>query len=144
NLAKLNPVNGMQRILSTRALVQLGINLLKLVVVGSVAYSAIRGRMNDILVAMDVGGAAQLTMFASVIFDVGIKLAIALLLIALVDYAWQRWRHVRDLRMTKLEVKEEMRRMEGDPVVKQRRRRMQMAATLQKIRAAVPKADVVV
>ena len=53
-------------------------------------------------------------------------LALVLLILAILDYIWNRYKHVQDLRMTKEEVKEEMRRMEGDPVVKQRRRRVQM------------------
>ena len=71
-------------------------------------------------------------------------MAFALLIIALLDFAWQRYKHERDLRMSKHEVKEEMRRMEGDPILKQRRRKMQLAAAMQHIRTTVPTADVVV
>ena len=143
-LTKLNPINGFGRIFSMRTLVQLAINFLKLLVVGAVAWSAIHDRIGALLAAMDVGDNSRIVLFATIVFDVGIRMALALLVIALIDYAWQKWRHIRDLRMTKQEVKEEMRSMEGDPIIKQRRRRMQMAATLQKIRSAVPKADVVV
>jgi len=143
-LSKLNPVNGIGRLFSSRSVVQLAINLVKLLVIGGVAWSAIHGRAGEIMAALDVEGGGLLTLVATLLFDVGIRMGLAMLAIALIDYIWQKWKHLRDLRMTKQDVKEEMRRMEGDPIVKQRRRRMQLAATLQKIRSTVPKADVVV
>lgn len=143
-LNKLNPFSGVGRLFSSRSVVQLAINLVKLAVIGGVAWSAIRGRSGQIMAALDVDGGGLLVLIATIIFDVGIRMALAMLLIALIDYIWQKWRYIRDMRMTKQDVKEEMRRMEGDPIIKQRRRRMQMAATLQKIRSTVPKADVVV
>lgn len=143
-LDKLNPINGLKRLFSTRTLVQAGMNVLKLALVGLVAWSAIRSRRDEIMLAMGVGGWHQLVVHSQVLYDVGLRLAIVLLLIALMDYFWHRYKHERDLRMTKEEVKEEMRRMEGDPIIKQRRRRMQFAAAIQRIRSAVPTADVVV
>jgi len=143
-LDKLNPINGFRRLFSTRTLVQAGMNVLKLALVGLVAWSAIRGRRDEIMLALGVGGWQQLVVYSRVLYDVGLQLAVVLLLIALLDYAWHRYKHERDLRMTREEVKEELRRMEGDPVIKQRRRRMQFAAALQRIRSAVPTADVVV
>jgi flagellar biosynthetic protein FlhB len=77
-------------------------------------------------------------------FRLGIVLGVVLLILALFDYAYQRYRHERDLRMTKEEVKDEMRSMEGDPVVKRRRREAQMQLATQRMRQAVPQADVVV
>jgi flagellar biosynthetic protein FlhB len=94
-LTKLNPLNGVGRLFSMRSLVQLAINLLKLVVVTWVAYRAVVNRMNDVTLAMDIGGAAQLAMFATVLYEVGMKLALVLLVIAILDYSWQKWRHVR-------------------------------------------------
>lgn len=143
-LNKLNPFNGFGRIFSSRSIVQLAINMVKLLVIGGVAWSAIHGRSGDIMAALDIEGGGLLILIATITFDVGIRMALAMLFIALIDYIWQKWRYIRDLRMTKQDVKEEMRRMEGDPIIKQRRRRMQLAATLQKIRSTVPKADVVV
>jgi flagellar biosynthetic protein FlhB len=141
---RLNPFNGIKRLFSTRTLVQLLMNLLKLTMVSWVAYVAISKRTDEILLAISIGGWHQVAVLAKVLYQVGIQLAAILLVIALIDYGWQRFKFERDLRMTKEEVKEEMRRMEGDPIVKQRRRRMQFAAAIQRIRKAVPKADVVV
>ena len=65
-------------------------------------------------------------------------------MLAIIDYAWQRWRREQQLKMTKQEVKEEMRRMEGDPLIKQRRRQIALQRIKQRIQQDVPKADVIV
>lgn len=144
NLNKLNPMNGLQRLFSMRTLVQLAMNLLKLTFVCVVGYIVIESRLGKIFLAMEVGGWAQLALIAQIAYEIGLILAVVLFILALFDYVWQRWRHEQDIKMTKEEVKEELRRMEGDPVIKQRRRKMQLAAALQHIRKNVPKADVVV
>ena len=67
-----------------------------------------------------------------------------LLLLGIIDFAYQRWKHAQDLKMTKQQVKDEMKQTEGDPDVKRRRMRMQQQIAMQRIAAAVPRADVVV
>ncbi|OWY72443.1 flagellar biosynthesis protein FlhB [cyanobacterium TDX16] len=144
NLNKLNPVNGFQRLLSMRTIVQLAMNMLKLTFVGLVGYVIIAERIGKVFLAMEVGGWAQLALMAQILYEIGLILAVVLFVLALTDYVWQRWRHEQDIKMTKEEVKEELRRMEGDPIIKQRRRKMQLAAALMHIRKNVPKADVIV
>ena len=68
----------------------------------------------------------------------------ALLVLAILDYLYQRWQMEQDLKMTKQEVKDEMRSMEGDPKIKQRRRQIAMQIAYQQLKKAVPTADVVV
>lgn len=144
NLGKMNPISGATRLLSMRTLVQLIMNLLKLALVCLVAYASIKNRMGPIVLAMEVGGWQLVALLSTVIYDVGIRLALVLLLVGVADYAWQRWKFEQELKMTKEEIKEEMRRMEGDPMIKQRRRKMQFIALMQQIKKSVPKADVVV
>jgi len=71
-------------------------------------------------------------------------LAVILLLIGIIDWLYQRWQHKEDLKMTKQQVKDERRSMEGDPQVKGRRLRMMRDILVQQIQANVPVADVVV
>ncbi len=143
-LDKLNPANGIKRLFSTRILMQFAMNLVKLILVSIVFYLAVKDRLGDILLALAVGGWHQAVVLATVLFDVGLQLAVILLILALFDFAWQKYKHEKELRMSKQEVKEEMRRMEGDPLIRQRRRKMQFAAAVQRIKSAVPTADVVV
>jgi flagellar biosynthetic protein FlhB len=72
------------------------------------------------------------------------RVGVAMLIIAIIDYAFQRWRHERDLRMSKQDIKEEMRRMDGDPKIKLRRRQVALANLKRKLKKDVPTADVVV
>ncbi len=144
SLGKLNPITGAGRVFSVRALVQLVMNLLKLGLVCAVAVSVIRKRMPDIAATMECSGWQQVLLFSKLTWDFGLKISAVLLALAVLDYVWQRYRFERDLRMTKEEVREEMRRMEGDPIVKQRRRQLQMKLALQRLRRDVPKANVVV
>jgi len=81
---------------------------------------------------------------SEMIYDLALKLASLLLVLAVLDFAYQKWQHLRDLRMTKEEVKEELKRMEGDPLIKQRRSRVARQLAMQRVGQAVPKADVVV
>jgi flagellar biosynthetic protein FlhB len=71
-------------------------------------------------------------------------IGLALLLLAILDYAAQRWKHEQDLRMTHQEVREEMKNLQGDPQIVARRRAIQRQMVLNRISSSVPKADVVV
>jgi flagellar biosynthetic protein FlhB len=78
------------------------------------------------------------------VYAVGLKIGIALLVLAVIDFGLQKWKHEKDLRMTKQEVKDEMRSMEGDPKIKQRRRQVAMQIAGKRLKKDVPTADVVV
>lgn len=144
SLSKINPINGLQRLFSIRSVVAAAINFVKVLLVGAVAYAIIAAAAPAILHSFALDFVGVMGVGWKLVFDTGLKLAVALLLLAIVDYAWQRYRHERDLRMTKEEVKDELRSMEGDPKVKNRRRQLQMQMAMQRLRKDVPKADVIV
>ncbi|HNQ22313.1 MAG TPA: flagellar biosynthesis protein FlhB [Phycisphaerae bacterium] len=144
NLGKLNPINGLKRMFSGRTLAAAVINLGKLFLVGVVAYLTLVGSAAEVLYAFTVGFPEALGLGAALTFRLGIRLAAVLLILGLADYAYQRYRHERDLRMTKEEVKDEYRSMEGDPQIKRRRRQLQFQLAMHRIKAGVKKADVVV
>jgi flagellar biosynthetic protein FlhB len=143
-LNKLNPITGLGRIFSARSVVMLFINVGKLLLVAAVVYVTMRGMADRIIYALTMDHVAIFGLAAHLTFRMGIALAVLLLLLAVIDYAYQRYRHEKDLRMTKQEVKDELRNMEGDPVVKSRRRQVQMQLAMQRLRSMVPQADVVV
>lgn len=144
SLDKLNPLSGFARIFSARTFVQFAFSLLKLLLVGWLAAALLRGRVGEVMTAIGLSGATQLAWMARATYEFGVNVALALFVLALLDYIWQRFRFERDLRMTKEEVREELRSMEGDPMLKQRRRQLQMKLALQRLQRDVPKADVVV
>jgi flagellar biosynthetic protein FlhB len=81
---------------------------------------------------------------ATMMFELALWILAVLLVLGVLDYLYQKFKHTRDLRMTKQQVKDEMRQSEGDPEVKRRRMRIQRQIAQQRIASAVPKADVIV
>jgi flagellar biosynthetic protein FlhB len=145
NLAALNPLKGVAKLFGKgRSPVQALIGALKLVVVVSVAWSALSGRIEMVVQAQDLDYLQILGLAASLVYAIGLRVGVALLVLAVIDYAWQRYRLETQLKMSKQEVKEEMRRMEGDPRIKQRRRQIAMQMARQRMKKDVPTADVVV
>ena len=144
SLKKLNPISGIARMFSPRSVVTLVLNLAKLSLVTAVAYQIVRGVADQIIFSLSLDYVAIFGLAAHLVFRLGVMLAVVLLVLALIDYAYQRYRHEKDLKMTKEEVKDELRSMEGDPLVKRRRREVQMQLAYQRLQQEVPRADVVV
>lgn len=145
NLEALNPIRGIGKIFGGgQSLVLLLMNLLKVTLVGLTAYSAVHGRLLQIVTVQQLTFIQIFGLGAEIVYAIALRIAILLLVLAIVDYAWQRFRNERELRMTKQEVKEEMKRMEGDPQIKQRRRQIAIQTAMRKLKKDVPKADVVV
>jgi len=109
-----------------------------------VAYSALHDRMAQVVMAQELGYLQILGLGASLVYSIGIRVGVALLVLAILDYVISRYQLEKQLKMTKQEVKEEMRRMEGDPKIKQRRRQIAMQIANQRLKKDVPTADVVV
>ncbi|MEO6436583.1 MAG: EscU/YscU/HrcU family type III secretion system export apparatus switch protein [Tepidisphaeraceae bacterium] len=144
NKGVLDPARGFGRMFDGRSAAQLSINAIKIVLVTVVAFAATRGRMDEIvgLGGQSIGKIASAA--GAVVYAVAIRVAIVLLVIAVIDYAYQKIRHERDLRMTRREIKDEMRRLEGDPQGKQRRRSAAAAWAQARLMRDVAGASVVV
>jgi flagellar biosynthesis protein FlhB len=143
-LEHISPMKGARRLFSTDSLVRLGQSLLKLLFVGAVAYSALHGMLPRVLGASGAALEGLLWLAADLIYTLALRVTIALLILGLIDYFYQRWKLERGLRMTKQEVREEMKSMDGDPQLKQHRRQIQMRLAAQRLRVDVPRADVIV
>ncbi len=144
SLAKINPLAGLQRLFSMRGAMHAATSFVKLLVVAAVAYFTLWGSGAAVLAALMIEEQTFPALAGALTLKLALRLGAALFVLSLFDYAWQRFRHERDLRMTKEEVKDELRSMEGDPHVKRRRRDLQWQLALQRLRKEVPKADVVV
>lgn len=144
-LEMLNPTRGLKKIFGGgQGVVTLLMNLAKMIMIGVVAYSAIHDRLGLIAGATTLSQEQIFGLGAQIVYDIGIRIAILLLVLALIDYIYQRYKIEKELKMTKQQVKDEMKRMEGDPQIKQRRRQLQMNRAMQRIRQDVPTADVIV
>ena len=144
SLSKLNPINGIKRLFSLQSLIMAFANIGKVAVVSLVAYLVMSASAAAIIYAFTLEFQDVFLLGAWLTFRLGIWLSLALLVLALLDLAWQRYKHERDMRMTKEEVKDELRSMEGDPKIKARRRQIQMQLAMQRVKKEVPGADVVV
>jgi flagellar biosynthesis protein FlhB len=144
NFAALNPMAGFGRIFSRDSLVHTVMSLLKLGLVLWIGWSAVSSRMDQVLAVQERDYVGAFALGASVVYAVGIRIAVVLFILALLDYGWQRFSHEQKLRMTKQEIKEEMRHMEGDPKIKQRRRQIAMQMAQRRLKKDVPTADVIV
>ncbi len=142
---KLNPLNGIKKVMiSRRSLMELAKSLVKILVVGTVAYSAIEQVIGEAPSLVDSDPEALLGFLGNSAFGLGLKTGLAFLVLALIDFFFQRYEHERSLRMSKEEVKEENKTMEGDPLVKSRVRSIQRRIAYRRMMQDVPKADVVV
>lgn len=141
---KLNPVSGLKRIFALRNLMLLVMNLAKLVVIMSVAWSTIISELGNVIVMVEMETAGAFIYATNSILNLALKLAVILLVLGIIDFWYQKHVHTKKLKMTKQEVKEEFKQMEGDPKVKQKRRQLQMQQAMQRMMKEVPQAEVVV
>jgi flagellar biosynthetic protein FlhB len=144
SLSKLNPINGFGRMFAIESMIRMGLNLLKVALIGWVAYITIKSKLEEIMILSNLDALQILGLSSELMFMLGVRMAIILLVLAIFDYGVTWFQNEKKLRMSKQEIKEEMRRMEGDPLMKERRRRVARQLMAQRIRHSVPKADVVV
>ncbi len=139
----LDPIKGMKRIFSPNGGVNLLKSIAKMAIISVVVYMVLRGQMSQIAALGQESIPAATAKLARLSLDIALKSAAALFVLGAADYAWQRRQFLTQLRMTKEELKQEMKETDGDPFIKAqiRKRRQQM---LQRMMQAVPDADIVV
>jgi flagellar biosynthesis protein FlhB len=142
--SRVNPVAGFSRLISKQSLVQLLKSLIKLLIIGWVAYSTVQQEMSAIvaLTEQELGSIFRyISLISARIF---FKTLMVMVVLAALDYLFQRWSYEKNLRMTKREVQEEFKQMEGDPQIKSRIRSIQRELARKRMMAEVPKADVII
>jgi flagellar biosynthetic protein FlhB len=144
DISRLSPMAGLQRIFSLSGTLRLGFGLLKVLLVTIVTVAIVAMRWDDVLRAGSLDIPEYGRFLVDISLDTVLWAAVALVILAVFDYAAQRWKFVQDLRMTHQEVREEMRNMQGDPQVVSRRRAIQRQMVMNRISTSVPKADVIV
>jgi len=144
NLSKLNPMEGFKRIFSVNSIVELLKNVAKLIVIGVISYSIIKPVF---LSSEGMTGMDNLAMVSKT-FDISTHILFMIFLIftliAGVDIIYQRFAYFKKLRMSKEELKEEFKQMEGDPQIKSRLRQIRNEKAKRRMMSAVPKADVII
>ena len=143
-LKRLSPIKGLKRLISLRALVEFMKSVLKLTIVGGIAYLLVKGELATIpsLVQLHVGEIA--VYMGRVSLKICFYVCLILIVLSLVDFAYQRWEHEKSLKMTKQEVKDEHKQTQGDPKIKARIRKIQLEVAQRRMMEAIPEADVVI
>lgn len=141
---KLNPVEGFKRIYSINALVQFGIDALKFIAVGTVVGLFVRKAMSNPIFNSPVPFPYVGIYIAESLAEILFKLVLAMIVIATLNYLWQRQKRWKDLMMTKKDVKDENKEQEGNPQVKARRRQLSLSLLQRQMLQDVPSADVIV
>ena len=143
-LDKLNPFNGIKRMFSLSAMFELAKSVLKLIILGAVVYSEIEGRIGEISRLLQYDISVGMVYIADTVFAICMKVAAVFVAIAAVDFLYQKYKWEKDMMMTKQEVKEEYKMMEGDPQIKGKRRQKQQQMAMARMMQAVPEADVII
>lgn len=143
-LSRINPITGFQKFLSLRSAVELAKSILKLLFVGIIVWQYFAARFQELALLMTLDPLSLLPPIAGYIFGIWWRIALAMILLGILDYTYQWWQHRQDLRMSPQEVKQEMKELEGDAQIKRRVRQLMRQIATQRMMAEVPKADVII
>lgn len=143
-LSKIDPFKGLKRLFSLRSLVELVKSLFKISVVGLIAYLVIVKEIPGLFPLADQSIWGMIVFIGRVAFKIMMLTCFVLLIMALLDYIYQRWEFEKSIRMSQQEIKEEFKHTEGDPLIKSRIKRLQRDIARKRMMAGIPKADVVI
>ncbi len=142
--SKLNPLKGFKRFFSANSIVELIKALAKLAVIGYVVYSYLRERLGQVFILYDISLNQAIALIGEIVTDLGIRIAAIYMIIAFLDFGYQKWKYKEDMKMTKQEVKDEYKNQEGDPQVKSKQKQRMREASMRRMMQQLPEADVVI
>jgi flagellar biosynthetic protein FlhB len=143
-LEKINPISGFKRLFSMKGLVMILINLAKIGIVFYITWTTISESLAEIITSMTMTNWQVMVFTGGLVMKIATRVALFYLFIAMLDYFYQRHAFHKQMMMSKQEIKEEYKRLEGDPIIKQRQRQAQREMSQRRMMGNVPGADVVV
>jgi len=143
-LEKIDPIKGLQKIISLNSVVELIKSISKIAIVASVVYLTMKGEVEKVAPLILMSPVEIVSYISSVSFNILMKSSWVLLLLAALDYSYQKWDYEKKLRMTKQEIKDESKQSDGDPQQKARVRSLQREWAMSRMMDEVLKADVVI
>jgi flagellar biosynthetic protein FlhB len=144
NFGKLNPLQGAKNIFSIRSLVELIKSIMKIVLTSGIVGWIIWRQKNELFFLGEKNIWDSSKLIGSLIVQIGVTVSLSLFVLAVADYLYQRFDYEKKLRMSKQDIKDEYKKMEGDPVIKGKRRARQRQIAMNRMIQEVPKADVVI
>ena len=142
--SKLNPISGFKRIFSKDKLVELLKAIVKVGLIGYLAYSSLKNEFALLFTLFDLELKAAVGIIGNVAINLGIKISAVYIVIGFIDFGYQKWKFSEDMKMTKQEVKDEFKNAEGDPAVKGKQKQRMQEASRRRMMQSVPEADVVI
>lgn len=143
-LDRMNPISGMKRLFSKDKVVELIKAIAKILAISIVTYNEIKDKWKFLFNLYDFEFLQAIANILDFVIDVGIKISIVFVIIGVADFGYQKWKYLHDLKMTKQEVKDEYKQIEGDPQVKGRIRQKMRETSRRRMMQELPKADVVI
>jgi len=143
-LERINPLEGLKRIFSKRSLIELLKSCLKIVIIAYVVYSSIKKYRDFLPLMLDMSLADSVRLVLSIAFNIGIRASIALLIMAVFDYFYQWYEYEKSLMMSKQDIKEEYKEVEGNPQIKSRIKQVQRQMARSRMMKDVERADVII
>jgi len=144
DFSKINPLEGFKRLFSGQGLVELAKAMLKLGLIGWVAYSFLKGKVSELAWLGNVDLRSGIQAWIDLASALAVRIGITYLVLAVADYTYQRYKFMKSMKMSKEEVKEDFKRSEGDPFLRNRIRSQQRAMARNRMMSNVPKASVVI
>jgi flagellar biosynthesis protein FlhB len=142
--SKLNPLKGFGRIFSKNSVVELLKSLFKVGIISVISYYVIKSHWKEIPSLMGFGVGQILSFMGFVALEIIFNVLLVMIFLSLLDFTFQKFTYLENLRMTKQEIKEERKETDGNPQIKQRIRTVQMEMARKRMMSAVPEADVIV
>ncbi|KAA0547922.1 flagellar biosynthesis protein FlhB [Bacillus sp. BGMRC 2118] len=143
-LDKIDPIKGAKRIFSMRAIVELLKSTLKISLVGLVTFIVLWGDWDGIMRLSQTDLEESLLFLAKLVMKMGFAATITLLLLAVFDYAYQKFDFEKNIRMSKQDIKDEYKNTEGDPFIKGKIKQKQREMAMSRMMQDIPKADVII
>lgn len=142
--SKLNPFNGFKRIFSKDKIVEMLIDIVKIIVISFIAYSTLKNEWKTLLILYDMQLEQAVLLIGNVVIDLGLRISLIFVIIGFADLLYQKFRFKKEMKMTKQEVKDEYKNSEGDPQIKSKIRAKMREVSQRRMMQALPKADVVI
>lgn len=141
---RISPMSGIKRIFSAKGMVELAKGLFKIAIIAVVVYKTLLSETETMRSMFDMDVAKIFSLSGDLILSLGFRIVMLLLILAIIDYAFQRFDYEKNLRMTHQEVKQELKQQEGDPLIRSRIRSLQREMSQRRMMDDVGSADVVV
>lgn len=144
DLNRINPINGFKKIFSKKSIVEFVKSLIKIGVVGYITFGYLFKQSKNLINVLDMELMQIAVYMLQTALNVAFRAAIALLVLAALDYVYQSWEYENELKMSKQEVKEEYKQTEGDPLIKSKIKEKQRQISMRRMMQDIPKADVII